>query len=97
MGILSNQSIFRYVIAGAIAIVYVLIFTGSVDWFMGFNQAQKAIFDNAIYPRARSGILIIYLMAIFSIYFIAFSQVAYQVMGGVLLSIATFGVLFAFG
>ncbi|MEE9327528.1 MAG: hypothetical protein V3U71_09565 [Cocleimonas sp.] len=44
-----------------ISILYLLVFTGTVDWFEGFNRSQKAIFaaETVSIVKAMSGIIYI--------------------------------------
>jgi len=90
--------IFRLILGSILALLFFLIFTGKVNWFIGFNEAQKIIFNpNSIsLAKAKTGFIVIYLMPLFSLYFIVFSQETIKVIGGIFLSLITFMVLFAF-
>ncbi len=68
--------IYKIIIGSVLAIIYILIFSGTVDWFSAFNQTQKGILSGSpkYLIKAQSGLAFIYLMAIASIYFIAFPQ-----------------------
>ena len=71
---------------------------GSVDWFEGFSQTQKAIFDPKIKPiqRGKGGIFIIYCMAIGSVYLITFAEEWHKIFMGYYLVFITFAVFYAF-
>jgi len=90
--------ILRLILGGTLAFIYLLIFTNKVNWFSGFNEAQKVIFnpDSFAVSKAQTGFIIIYLTALFSLYFITFSQETIRIIIGVFLCLYTFMAFLAF-
>jgi hypothetical protein len=90
--------IYRVTAGIFISILYLLVFTGTVDWFEGFNRSQKAIFaaETVSIVKATLGIIYIYLMAFASIYLIIFSEEGHKILIGFFLVPVVFGILLAF-
>ena len=80
--------ILRIVLGLILTVIYGLVFTGTVDWFAGFNQAQKLIFlgKSITLAKAGTGIIFIYVMAIASIYCILFTKERYKLVIGICLA-----------
>jgi hypothetical protein len=60
-----------------LTIIYIIIFTNNENWFPEFLQIQNLIHEsNSTYisPKAIDGILVCYLTAAFSVYFIMFTS-----------------------
>jgi len=90
--------ILRIVLGLILIVIYGLVFTGAVDWFAGFNQAQKLIFSgkSIALVKAGTGIIFIYLIAISSIYGILFTKERYKLFIGICLAGLLFLTLLAF-
>jgi len=91
--------ILRVLIGVILTIFYSVVFTGSVDWFSGYNKAQFLIFAGKSIGtvRATFGILFIYLMAIGSIYLISFTKEWHKTFIGFCLIFLLLFILMAFG
>jgi len=90
--------IYRIFIGLILSGIYLVIFTGNVDWFENFNNTQKAIFDPDIKTlgKAQAGIFFIYLMALASVYLIIFAEEYHKIFIGYYLVFITFAVFYAF-
>ncbi len=90
---------FRVIVGLILTIFYSLIFTGTVDWFSGYNKAQILIFEGKSIgiARAITGIISIYLMAIASVYLISFTQEWYKTFIGFCLVFSLLFIFMAFG
>ena len=93
------NTFFRIIVGLILIIIYSLIFTGTVDWFSGYNKAQSLIFDgkSIALVKASGGILFIYLMALGSIYLISFTKEWYKTVIGFCLIFLLLSILLAFG
>ncbi len=89
---------YRIVIGLVLSCLYLLIFSGSVDWFESFNLTQAAILDpkQPTLTRATSGLIAVYLMALASVYFITFAQETHQILLGYYLVFISFAIFYAF-
>ncbi len=81
-----------------IAYLFIIGFMGKLDWFIGFNNAREILFNpNEIYlAKARFGIIVMYAMAVVSVYFIVIAREWHLHFFGFFLALVTFVVLLAF-
>ncbi len=90
--------IIRILIGVILFCIYSLIFTGTVDWFEGYNKSQSLIFEGKSITsvKAFTGIVFTYAMAIGSIYLISFTQEWHKILLGFCLAFLTFSIFLAF-
>ena len=90
--------IYRAIFGLTLSIIYLLIFTQTVDWFPAFHRTlhETFTFKGGLLLSAKTGFIFIYLMAIASVFFITVSQEMHKIFIGVFLSVITLLVLYSF-
>jgi len=88
----------RILASSILCIAYLLIFTGTVDWFPSYYQTQVEIFNfhTLAVAKALTGIFLIYSMAIASLFLISFSHETHKIFMGFFLAMVTFGIFASF-
>ena len=69
----NNMGIHRF-IGLVLAVVYLLLFSGNLDWFQGFNNSAAVVAEGSPVSKAHRGISTVYWLAFMSCYCLIFPR-----------------------